>query len=696
MNFMTSADSSENQRYRGKQIMNRNFEVEESTTPKPKKLRKAKSSATKALKTTASRRRSEVHQYFVDIPGKSEYRQCITCGAEIKTNNGSTTGLRRHVASHDRNAIGASPRKKYKPSTPSGLRTGSDKVKREPGTSTKSSSKLSLSAPSKSFEESIVDSLISEKLFIQDLKKSGWKKYFDSSRTALKERNLNNLHSLVNMRYRKAREGIKKIFKNDTEVNSLSVFVDSWSTDVFKGYLSIGVQYLSSEFQLKKYILSYVQVLGPSTSEILAEKIFSVLKDFGVVKKVKLITGNNSGKISEAIAIVRNKILDEEDSVASGFPSPENFHIFCLGKILNSYSKEVLECFSPTLEKLRGFTLYWGSSKTLTDSWDTAVVWSIQENGALLSSLNMDHKKVESSSDLLPLPYIANDWFSVLQFVQKFVKNSNLILTTQSKARQNVVVPDSFLLEQEDLEVVKVILNLLEDLRLFVDISSKNYTVTLSSRKLGFDKLMKTIEDAEIKISDMNHGNIAKKFKQYLKDISNFLGNWKSTCEEDADSILSTLPFQLASLLDKRFPHSNLHSSKEWENNYQNLISYVQQMDYVPNFAASGSSTLELLQVAQQMQSTPQQNATEIVKEVTEFLDMNPINPRRNVLDWWKENMSMFPRLALAARQILSCPSTSCAEDPVFSHELQVDMDGQVARDETFTKRIELRSWLGL
>eukprot|EP00924_Labyrinthula_sp_SR-Ha-C_P013498 augustus_masked-scaffold_5-processed-gene-4.45-mRNA-1 protein AED:1.00 eAED:1.00 QI:0/-1/0/0/-1/1/1/0/675 len=634
-----------------------------------------------------SRKKSDVHKYFCASPTRPFYMRCLTCAREIKSDNGSTSGMRRHVKSfHTGHDLG--PDTRVKKSKRVKLMSSPAKVTVKTVSAPKLNKKMTLTTTKKS-KDYIVDYLIRDGNFVEDLAKTGLNQLLQQFKVCINHDYLERLHQNVSERHKLAVASIKEIFQNDAEVSTVSVFIDSWSADVFEGYLSIGVQYLSAEFQLKKHILSCSKVMDSSYSEIIADKIYSVLNDFGIVKKVKFITGENSHEMSEAIAIVRNKILGNENPVGIGFPSLENFHIVCLGKLLNSYSKQVVEAFEPTLSKLRAFSKYWSLSNTLSQSWDSAAVKSIQGSRSFLSSLKQEN--IELGRKLIPPPYIINNWKSVLEFIHQITKDGKLILTAQNEVSKNNSVPEHVLLKKTDIRLANVVKELLEDFKLFVDISSKENTVSLSSRKVGFDKLLSTIENVRETISEINFAN---SLKNYVKDINLFFSRLKSRIKEDSDTLLSTQTFQLSELLDKRFPNKNVHSSKEWQKDYQNLVTYLQEQDYTPVIHKARASPLDLLQVAQQMQSTSEEKATEIVKEVTEFLDRTSVHPQEDVLNWWKNNATDFPRLAAAAREILACPSTSCSDNVIFSHDVRKDMDGQIGRDRTFIKRMELKSWI--
>eukprot|EP00924_Labyrinthula_sp_SR-Ha-C_P013465 augustus_masked-scaffold_5-processed-gene-3.29-mRNA-1 protein AED:1.00 eAED:1.00 QI:0/-1/0/0/-1/1/1/0/682 len=636
----------------------------------------------------SSRKRSGVHKYFTETPGVPFTKTCVTCGALIKSKGGTTTGMRSHVMSfHTEHDLGQGKNSKKIKLAPSLVKP----AKSEMLTYAKSPKKVAIMSSSKPVTENFLNLLIEDGMLLQDIEKPGMCRFFQNMKINLDEGLKKRLHKMVDERHKKAIGSIKKTLQNDKEVNSLSVFVDSWSADVFEGYLSIGVQYLNSEFQLRNFTLSYSKVLDSSDSKILADKIYSVLNDFGIVKKVKFITGDNSEKISEAIATIRSRILVEHEESGTAVASADNFHIFCLGKLLNSYSKQVLDSFEPTLKKLKDFSLYWGSNNALVKHWISAVIWKTQENGSFLSSLKK--KPMEKDPKKIPTPFVSSDWNSILEFLTWFSTERKLFLKTQAEVAENANVPEKYLLHKEDLIAAEIIKNLLEDFQLFVEISCKGNNVTLSSRKVGFEKLLATIDCATKTVSETAFQHMQK---NYVKNIVALLRKMKNRVQKDADVILSTQPVRLSSLLDKRFPHKTDPAEREWEMKYQILVSYFEEINYKPPVVESKSSALDLLQVAQQMQSTPEDRTREIAKEVSEFLQQSSINPQEDVLEWWNRNSKAFPRLAFAARQILACPSTSCKGEAIFSNALQLEMDGQIGRDKTYTKRIELQSWTNL
>eukprot|EP00924_Labyrinthula_sp_SR-Ha-C_P010113 snap_masked-scaffold_40-processed-gene-2.20-mRNA-1 protein AED:1.00 eAED:1.00 QI:0/0/0/0/1/1/2/0/741 len=707
MNYIsrTHQGTNEPQQYRGKTLADELLpeigltQKHSLTIPQqvqtPKKPKKKKLPGEKT-KSTERKKVSKAHKYFLPAPGKPDFKTCRGCGNLIKSKDGNTSGLLRHarrcmkVGDDELGSVGRESKKK-KPRLDSKLKTDYSSMK-----------KLSLNLVSKSFEEKLVDYLIEDKLLVTALKKTGFMRLIQSQRTPIEHVSVNNLHKIVKARHKGALSRVNQVLQNTKEASSISVYVDSWSSSLVEGYVSIGVQFLTTDFSLKKLILSYTKLDKNLGAEGLASKIFSTLKEFRLLKRIKTITSAGVGDIYEATSILRNKLLQEVDNTINNnnepsVPSAEDFQLTCMGKMINTLTKELLNAFKHTIEKLKGFVGFWNSSQSLLNSWEDAVVWSLQENGDLLSSLS-GVKKEKNNSDRTTLPFFFNktDWISTLEFLDRFGKKGSLLMNSQNKAQQNVTIPDDFVLEEEDIKISDILAGLLSDFSLFVRISSSEDNVTLSSRKLGFDRLLANLEKSRKELSELNNSDISQKYKTYLSSVDKYLDKLKKIVQEYSDSSLSSLFCQLAYLLDKRFPQNRYHSSKAWEKNYQILVTYLQQLKYTPLPPQSMIRSLDLIKVAQQMQGTPQQEATDIAQEITEFLDLNSVSPQSDILEWWKIHSKKFPRLALAARHILASPSSSCSEEAIKSHEEQKNLDGDIARDETFIQRMELRSWVYL
>ena len=61
---------------------------------------------------------------------------------------------------------------------------------------------------------------------------------------------------------------------------------------------------------------------------------------------------------------------------------------------------------------------------------------------------------------------------------------------------------------------------------------------------------------------------------------------------------------------------------------------------------------------------------TQVKDELVDYLKLQQMKFKNDwgVLDWWRDNQSTYPNLAVMARQYLGCPATSAAVERLFSN----------------------------
>jgi hypothetical protein len=72
----------------------------------------------------------------------------------------------------------------------------------------------------------------------------------------------------------------------DTKVN---LTTDAWTSVNNVAFLGVTAHWLNSDFEHEEIILDFIHLKGSHTGENLADAIYSVLKDFNIIDKVRIL-----------------------------------------------------------------------------------------------------------------------------------------------------------------------------------------------------------------------------------------------------------------------------------------------------------------------------------------------------------------------------------------------------------------------
>ncbi|WOL13155.1 zinc finger BED domain-containing protein RICESLEEPER 2-like [Canna indica] len=88
----------------------------------------------------------------------------------------------------------------------------------------------------------------------------------------------------------------KKKIKNvlATSYGTTSLTSDLWTAINSDGYLAITAHFVNRDWILRKYILCLSYMHSPHTGVALADKIYDVLNDWGIVEKLSSLTLDNA------------------------------------------------------------------------------------------------------------------------------------------------------------------------------------------------------------------------------------------------------------------------------------------------------------------------------------------------------------------------------------------------------------------
>lgn len=125
---------------------------------------------------------------------------------------------------------------------------------------------------------------------------------------------------------------------------------DCWTSVTTDGYISLTAHFVDKNWRLQKKILAFTFVPPPHTGAALAEKVISLLKQWGIEKKVATITLDNASNNDSMVDGLKYDL----DLMSNG----DYFHVRCCAHILNLIVQEGLKEIDEAVLKVRECVKY--------------------------------------------------------------------------------------------------------------------------------------------------------------------------------------------------------------------------------------------------------------------------------------------------------------------------------------------------
>jgi hypothetical protein len=87
--------------------------------------------------------------------------------------------------------------------------------------------------------------------------------------------------------------------------SSVSLTSDIWSSNAKEDYISVVAHYVGADWELHKKVIGFRLIEASHTGENIAEKIASVVEEFGLIDKVFVVTLDNALANSKAFDILQ-------------------------------------------------------------------------------------------------------------------------------------------------------------------------------------------------------------------------------------------------------------------------------------------------------------------------------------------------------------------------------------------------------
>ncbi|KAL8260124.1 hypothetical protein R6Q59_028077 [Mikania micrantha] len=151
--------------------------------------------------------------------------------------------------------------------------------------------------------------------------------------------------------------GKKRIQKLLNNVNCVSITTDMWTSVQNIHYMVLTCTFVDSDFNLHKYILSFVNVPPPYSGVRIYDSLFKCLKDWNIETKVATLTVDNASTND----VVARKLM-ENLNLQKKLVIMDLFHVRCCAHILNLLVQDGLSEFKDIVHNVRESVKHVGAS----------------------------------------------------------------------------------------------------------------------------------------------------------------------------------------------------------------------------------------------------------------------------------------------------------------------------------------------
>ncbi|KAI3866627.1 hypothetical protein MKW92_027581 [Papaver armeniacum] len=395
-------------------------------------------------------------------------------------------------------------------------------------------------------------------------------------------------------------------------VNSkISLTLDFWTSNEKIFYMSVTGHWIDETWCLHKVLLDISRIPYPCAGSDMYHTIAKVLKMYSIGNKILSCTHDNSQKAIHACHTLK-EYLDGRNSTTF-------CHIPCAARTLNLIIEDGLRNAKPVISKIREFVLEMKTSLEISSdfkqatsayregSWEFPIDISTRWSGNY-AMLEMAHRASKSMD-------------AVIRNHEESLASSSMLMNPSEKVAVSIMhqylapfhqITSSMCTTKNP--AVGVVLSLMDDVVKMVD-SFMDSCDTPDWLKTGAE-------------------DMAKKGRSYNNQVHNI-------CT------------YIAAILDPRIKGEFIPDNLDSEDYLEEARKY-----FLKNYTNALCPT--------QAEGYSARDMTIYTDELSQYLS-EPPSPTTDVLDWWKENSSRYPKLSVMARDFLVIQPTSVSPSKVFS-----------------------------
>ncbi|KAH9786839.1 BED-type domain-containing protein [Citrus sinensis] len=389
----------------------------------------------------------------------------------------------------------------------------------------------------------------------------------------------------------------------------IAITTDMWTAEnQTKAYMAITAHFIDDAWALRSILLSFLEVPGSHTGQVLCDKLMGSLLELNIERKLSSITVDNAATNDRMIDFML-LALDKNDLILGG----QKLHVRCCAHIQNLIVKDGLSVIGDLIANIRESVIFWSGSTKRKSTFD--------ENARKLG-ITSGRKLVQDCP---------TRWNSTYLMICSALHYKNVFCRLKNIDGQYKCLPS-----EHDWQLASALEN---DLKCFYDcttlFSGTSYpTSNLFLRhvcdiRLCLNEWVSTPRYDEFRIMAQK---MIEKFDKYWHDMSGILS---IACIFD--------PRFKIRLVEYYFSHS-MPSSGSYKGSTEWILGFT-------SFVNVGNE--------------------EVKDELDTYLGekLVPFNVEEefDVLAWWKVNGGNYPILSQIARDILTIPVTTVASESAFS-----------------------------
>ncbi|XXG50881.1 hypothetical protein AAC387_Pa02g4780 [Persea americana] len=597
---------------------------------------------------------SEYEKLPLDADGKQRAK-CNRCGKKYITDYG-TTNLKRHLVNCPRRDGGYAGQLLL-PST-------------EP--MTPHSSKLD----QEKFREMVAKAVIRHGYPFEFVEHEGFRDLCSFLNPDAKPISRNDAEADILKMYKKHKEKLHHLLQSVS--SRICLTLEFWKSITTDYDICLTAHFIDEEWVLQKRILSFSLMQPPHSSSAIAERVSTLLNEWGIEKKLFSITLDNASSNDALIEVMKNQTGLKNALLSDG----QFFHVHCCVHILNLLVQEGLKEVDAVVNKIRETVKYLKNSQPRkTKLLDCVSQLSLQGNKGL-------HQDVPTK------------WNTTYLMLESAILYRPALCQLQSVDSNYKDCPSP----EEWNSVEKIV----KFLKCFYDVTNtfsraKHLTADLYFHgvwkiQLHLKEEMESVDSFISKLATEMHG----KFDKYWKDYSPILAiavildprykmqfvefSYKKLYGQNFTGEVTRVHQHLHSLFNEYLRHSSEASAS-------NVSAITHQSGC--NDVAVGDDVDDDLKDFDTFKS---QFSTEGQKSQLDLYLQEPKLDRKqelDILNYWKSCKYWYPELSQMARDILAIPVSAVASEAMFSVGGKVlDQFHSVLTPQNIEALICSRDWL--
>ena len=468
-------------------------------------------------------------------------------------------------------------------------------------------------------------------------------------------------------------------YLSSNSVSSVGLTSDIWSGNAKEDYLSVICHYVNSDWQLEKRVLGLSLIDVSHSGDNIAERVHTVISDFGLTNKVFSITLDNASANASAMEALTPLIR--------GYIGDEYLHQRCACHIINLIVKSGLKRLKPYLEAFRTAISFVNSSNQRIAAYKSYCIavgvrprkfqldMDVRWNSTYLMLKHLvPHKQtfgvfIQTQYPRAEgTPYLLTDghWYvaeKILEFLELFY-DSTVVLS-------GVYYPTAPLILHNLIEIAGQLKNYENDrmLREVVIPMKSKYLKYWNDIPLLYS--IAFIMDPRAKI---------KGFSNALRLLSSLTGTDYSAYFTSVRAALSDMfgkyESKFGSIRLARPTHKPSTGKKkaQWGKIFgDGSTSTTSPGSGLGSVGAGGSFIVPLgrrTSASALLQAASTGGTYGISSELTAYLDSDTVSQFDddfNILTWWHEHKQSYPVLSILAKDVLTVPVSTISSESTFS-----------------------------